>query len=43
MGAVDAHISTDIAPWRLVPANDKRFARVTVLKTICDALARRLE
>ena len=46
VSAVDdmvAHTSTDIAPWRLVPANDKRFARVAVLETICDALARRLE
>jgi polyphosphate:AMP phosphotransferase len=26
------------APWHLVPANDKRFARVRVLETVCDAL-----
>lgn len=26
---------TEIAPWVLVPANDKRYARVMVLKTIC--------
>ncbi len=31
------------APWTLVAANDKRWARVTVLKTLCDALAARLE
>jgi polyphosphate:AMP phosphotransferase len=37
------HTSTDVAPWRLVPANDKRFARVAVLKAICDALKRRLD
>ncbi len=46
VSAVDdmvAHTSTDIAPWRLVPANDKRFARVAVLEALCDALARRLE
>ena len=46
VSAVDdmvAHTSTDIAPWRLVPANDKRFARIAVLEAICDALARRLE
>ena len=30
--------STRLAPWTLVEANDKRFARVKVLKTICDAL-----
>jgi polyphosphate kinase 2 (PPK2 family) len=37
-----AHTSTDVAPWHLIPANDKRFARITVLETICDALKRRL-
>jgi polyphosphate kinase 2 (PPK2 family) len=35
--------STQFAPWTLVPANDKRFARVEVLRTICDGLARRLD
>ena len=30
--------STSIAPWTLVEANDKYFARVKVLRTICDAL-----
>ncbi|MBC9251063.1 polyphosphate:AMP phosphotransferase [Pseudomonas alcaligenes] len=30
--------STTIAPWTLVEANDKRFARVKVLRTINDAL-----
>ncbi len=30
--------STDVAPWKLVPANDKRFARVEVLRTICERL-----
>jgi polyphosphate:AMP phosphotransferase len=30
--------STEIAPWTLVEANDKRFARVKVLRTICDRL-----
>ena len=32
--------STEIAPWTLVEANDKRFARVKVLRTINDALER---
>lgn len=36
--------STDIAPWTLVEANDKNFARIKVLKTLCarieDALDR---
>ncbi|MCU1716971.1 polyphosphate:AMP phosphotransferase [Pseudomonas sp. 5P_3.1_Bac2] len=30
--------STEIAPWTLVEANDKRFARIKVLRTINDAL-----
>ncbi len=30
--------STDNAPWTLVEANDKRFARVKVLRTLNDAL-----
>ncbi len=32
------HTSTDIAPWTLVAANDKRVARVTILKTYCERL-----
>ncbi len=32
--------STENAPWTLVEANDKRFARVKVLRTINDALER---
>lgn len=34
--------STQLAPWTLVEANDKRFARVKVLRTINDALERAL-
>jgi polyphosphate:AMP phosphotransferase len=34
-----AQTSTRQAPWTLVPANDKRWARVQVLKTVCTALA----
>lgn len=30
--------STGLAPWTLVEANDKNFARIKVLKTICDRL-----
>ncbi len=33
-----AHTSTTAAPWRLIPANDKRYARVAVLRTLRDAL-----
>jgi polyphosphate:AMP phosphotransferase len=35
--------STEIAPWTLVEAEDKRFARVKVLATINDRLERSLE
>jgi polyphosphate:AMP phosphotransferase len=30
--------STDVAHWNLVAANDKRWARIQVLKTVCRAL-----
>jgi len=33
-----ARTSTEYAPWRLIPANDKHYARVDVLKTVLDAL-----
>jgi AMP-polyphosphate phosphotransferase len=35
--------STRNAPWTLVEANDKNFARIKVLKTVCDRLEKRLE
>ena len=35
--------STEIAPWKIVAANDKRGARLAVLETICDRLERGLE
>jgi len=31
------------APWTIVPGDDKRYARLEVLRTICDALERALE
>lgn len=34
--------STDYAPWSLVPANHKHYARIAVLATLCDALEERL-
>ncbi len=37
-----ARCSTRIAPWTLVEANDKRFARVKVVTTFADALERAL-
>jgi polyphosphate:AMP phosphotransferase len=30
--------STEIAPWTLVEANDKNYARIKVLKTLCEAI-----
>ncbi len=30
--------STDLAPWKLIAANDKRHARITVLKTLCERI-----
>jgi len=33
-----ARTDTPLAPWHLVPANDKRYARVRILETIADAL-----
>ena len=38
-----ARTSTDVAPWTLVPANDKRYARVQVLRTVVKALKRALK
>ena len=38
-----ARSSTDYAPFTLVEANDKRYARVKVLETICERLERALE
>jgi polyphosphate:AMP phosphotransferase len=35
--------STDVAPWTLVEANDKRVARIKVLRTLCAALDAGLE
>ncbi len=38
-----ARTSSEFAPWHLVPANDKRFARVEVLKTVAKRLARMVD
>jgi len=35
--------STGPAPWVVVPSNCKRFARIKVLETVCDAIEHRLE
>ncbi len=37
-----ARTSTKGAPWHLIPANDKPFARVQVLEHLCNALEKRL-
>jgi polyphosphate:AMP phosphotransferase len=34
--------STELAPWTLVESNDKLFARVKALETVCDHLGRNL-
>ena len=38
-----SHTSTTMAPWTLVEGNDKRFARVKVLRTLADRLETALE
>lgn len=34
---------TDYAPWVVIPANDKRYARITALKTIIEMCEERLD
>jgi polyphosphate:AMP phosphotransferase len=34
--------STSMAPWTLVEANNKYYARIKVLKTLCDAIEKKL-
>lgn len=38
-----AHTSTSIAPWHLVAAEDKKFGRIDVLKTVCRTLKKALK
>ena len=38
-----AHTSTANAPWHLIPAEDKRYARVEVLKILCGRLREALQ
>ncbi len=35
--------STEIAPWTLVEANDKNFARIKILKTLCQQIEAAME
>jgi polyphosphate kinase 2 (PPK2 family) len=37
------HTSTEYAPWHLVPANDKRYARITVMEQVCESLQKVLK
>lgn len=37
-----ARTSTQNAPWTLIAGNDKKFARVQILKTLCQSLERAL-
>ncbi|MDZ7737056.1 MAG: hypothetical protein U5P41_13885 [Gammaproteobacteria bacterium] len=38
-----ARTSTNPAPWVIVPANDKKYARVHVVKTLCQRLEEALD
>ncbi|MCG8325536.1 MAG: polyphosphate:AMP phosphotransferase [Thiotrichales bacterium] len=38
-----ARTSTEFAPWHLIEANDKRYARVKVIQTVCKSLEKRLK
>jgi len=38
-----ARTSTEYAPWHLVEANDKRYARIKVLQTCCKTLEKHLK
>jgi polyphosphate:AMP phosphotransferase len=37
------HTSTRVAPWILIEGNDKRYARVKVIKTVCERLEEALK
>jgi len=43
VGEMVARTSTEQAPWILVPANNKPWARVAVLKEVCKGLESLLE
>lgn len=38
-----AHTSTEFAPWTLVPGNDKKWARVEVVKTLAETMEQAIE
>ncbi|MDR2104773.1 MAG: polyphosphate:AMP phosphotransferase [Deferribacteraceae bacterium] len=35
--------STEIAPWRIIPANDKHYARIEIMRIVCNELKRVLK
>ncbi|MBF0095560.1 MAG: polyphosphate kinase, partial [Alphaproteobacteria bacterium] len=37
------HTSTHVAPWSLIPANDKNYARVAAIKVLCRRLEEALD
>ena len=43
VGDMLALTDTANAPWNLIPANDKRYARLQVLRTACRAIQTALE
>ena len=43
VGEMVARTSTDQAPWVVVPANDKRWARIAMLEEVCGGLESLLE
>ena len=43
VGDMVERTSTDIAPWTLVEANNKYYARIKVLKTLCQAIEKALD
>ncbi|MFT5321599.1 MAG: polyphosphate:AMP phosphotransferase [Pseudohongiellaceae bacterium] len=38
-----AHTSTEFAPWSLISGNDKKVARVEIIKTLCEAMKKNLD
>ena len=32
------HTSTEYAPWKIIPGNDKKLARIEILKSFCESL-----
>jgi polyphosphate kinase 2 (PPK2 family) len=35
--------SAEISPWNLVEADDKQYARIKVLKTLCERIEKELQ